>query len=188
MFLRIVTRYRGTWRLLRGAGDALLSPFHPMEGSIMKQTSSLCCVLLVSVAALLSAFTAYAQSNTAKHKPDLADVAEGTYFGDVISDSKGLKQEQCHRDRHTDREKIVSRITSNYARLPMVEVSLTQAMGKILNASTDTTFLLDRSVNPPHLDISFFNEVSWAGSTVTLGTGPTAVPGVSRRVGPLGSS
>ena len=56
------------------------------------------------------------------------------------------------------------RITSNYARLPMVEVSLTQAMGKILNASTDTTFLLDRSVNPPHLDISFFNEVSWAGS------------------------
>jgi hypothetical protein len=134
-----------------------------MEGSIMKRTSSLCCVLLVSVAALLSAFTAYAQSNTAKHKPDLADVAEGTYFGDVISDSKGSsKSNVTVTVTRIGKDRV--RITSNYARLPMVEVSLTQAMGKILNASTDTTFLLDRSVNPPHLDISFFNEVSWAGS------------------------
>ena len=111
----------------------------------------------------MSAFTAYAQSNTAKHKPDLADVAEGTYFGDVISDSKGSsKSNVTVTVTRIGKDRV--RITSNYARLPMVEVSLTQAMGKILNASTDTTFLLDRSVNPPHLDISFFNEVSWAGS------------------------
>ena len=163
MFLRIVTRYRGTWRLLRGAGDALLSPFHPMEGSIMKRTSPLCCVLLVSVAALLSAFIAYAQSNTAKHKPDLADVAEEHVLWRCHFRFQGSsKSNVTVTVTRIGKDRV--RITSNYARLPMVEVSLTQAMGKILNASTDTTFLLDRSVNPPHLDISFFNEVSWAGS------------------------
>ena len=56
------------------------------------------------------------------------------------------------------------RITSDYARIPTVEVSLTQAMDKILNASGTTTFLLDRSKVPMQLDISFRNEVSWSGA------------------------
>jgi hypothetical protein len=34
--------------------------------------------------------TALAADNTSKRKPDLADVAEGVYFGDVISIPKAL--------------------------------------------------------------------------------------------------
>ena len=50
-----------------------------------------------------------------------------------------------------------------YSRLPLVRVHLTSAMGKILNANGDTTFLYDRSKSVPHLDVSFHDEVSWSG-------------------------
>jgi hypothetical protein len=36
------------------------------------------------------------------------------------------------------------RVSSDYPRLPVVEVALTRAMDKILNAGGQTTFLLDR--------------------------------------------
>jgi hypothetical protein len=55
------------------------------------------------------------------------------------------------------------RIASDYARLPPVEVPLTRAMDRTLNASGTTPFFLDRSKTPMRLDISFINEVSWAG-------------------------
>ena len=53
-----------------------------MKQGILIRLASL---LLVGVVALPSAFSA----DTPKHPPDLADVAQGTYFGDVISDSQG---------------------------------------------------------------------------------------------------
>src|SRR5262249_33496274 len=56
------------------------------------------------------------------------------------------------------------RITSNYARLPIVDVSLTRAMDKIVQAQGDTVFLLDPMQRPARLDVSFLNEVSWAGT------------------------
>ena len=56
------------------------------------------------------------------------------------------------------------RISSDYARLPVIEVALTLAMGKILQASGDSVFLLDRSQSPAKLDVSFRNEVSWSGT------------------------
>jgi hypothetical protein len=110
----------------------------------------------------LPAFTADAQIDSTKRKSDLADVAQGTYFGDITSDSKGSSQSDVTVTvMRIDKNRV--RITSDYARLPTVEVSLTQAMDKILNASGTTTIFLDRSKNPPRLDISFNNEVSWAG-------------------------
>ena len=124
---------------------------------------SLISLLLVWVVALPPAFTADTQGDSPKHKPDLADVAQGTYFGDVISDSQGSS-----RSRVTvtvvriDKNQV--RITSDYARLPPVEVPLTQAMDKIVNASGASTFLLDRSKVPMRLDMSFRNEVSWSGA------------------------
>ena len=54
-------------------------------------------------------------------------------------------------------------VSSDYGRLPLVSVHLTSAMGRILNANGDTTFLYDRSKSPPHLDVSFHDEVSWSG-------------------------
>ncbi len=127
-----------------------------MKQGILIRLASL---LLVGVVALPSAFSA----DASKHPPDLADVAQGTYFGDVISDSQGASQSgvtvtvtRIGKNRVT--------VTSDYARLPKVDVSLTQAMDKILNASGTTTFLLDRSQVPMRLDVSFRNEVSWSGA------------------------
>lgn len=119
-------------------------------------------LLFIGVATLLPALTADAQSDYSKHKPDLADVAQGTYFGDVISDSKGSSQNDV-TVTVTRINKNQVRITSNYPRLPTVEVPLAQAMDKVLNAGGATTFFLDQSKNPLHLDISFKNEVSWSG-------------------------
>ena len=131
-----------------------------MKQGVLIRLASL---LLVGVVALLPAFTTDAQGDASKHKPDLADVAQGTYFGDVISDSQGSSQSGV--------TVIVTRIgknrvqiTADDARLPTVDVALTQAMDKILNASGATTFLLDRSQVPMWLDISFRNEVSWSGA------------------------
>jgi hypothetical protein len=98
-----------------------------------------------------------------KRKPDLGDVAEGHYFGDVISDSKGSSR--------NDVTLIVTRtgvnrvrITSDYPRLPVVEVSLQRALDKIVQSRGNTVFLYDWAKKPARLDVSFDNEVSWSGS------------------------
>jgi hypothetical protein len=98
-----------------------------------------------------------------ERKPDLGDVAEGRYFGEVISDSKG----SSHADvtltvARTGPNRV--RITSDYARLPAVEVSLQRALDKIVQSRGDTVFLYDWSKKPAKLDVSFRNEVSWSGT------------------------
>jgi hypothetical protein len=96
-------------------------------------------------------------------KPDLADLSEGSYFGDVISDSKGSSQSDVTlKVIRIDRNLV--RVTSDYARLPMVEVPLTRAMDKILAARGDTVFNLDPKLSPAQLGVSFNNEVTWAGA------------------------
>ena len=95
-------------------------------------------------------------------KPDLGDAAEGTYEGDVISDSKGSSQSGVTLTVTRIGPNLV-RVDSNYPRLPVIQVPLTQAMGKILQARGDSVFLLDRSKSPAQLDVSFGNEVSWSG-------------------------
>ncbi len=97
-----------------------------------------------------------------KRKPDLGDAAEGTYAGDVISDSKGSSQSGVTLTV-TRVSKNLVRVTSDYPRLPVVEVPLTLAMGKILQARGNSVFLLDRSHSPAKLDVSFNSEVSWSG-------------------------
>ena len=123
---------------------------------------------LVSVAAgmaLWPALAAYAQTDAKKkRKPDLADAAQGTYLGDVTSDSKGGSSKSDVTLTVTRIGPNLVRVSSDYDRLPAVEVPLTIAMDKILNASGTTTFLLDRSKSGTRLDVSFMNEVSWAGT------------------------
>ena len=120
-------------------------------------------VVRLSVAALLApwAFHAVAADAPAR-KPDLGDTAEGTYFGDVISDSKGSSRNGVTLTVTRIGKNLV-RVTSDYPRLPVVEVPLTLAMGKVLQARGDSVFLLDRSQSPAKLDVSFLNEVSWSG-------------------------
>jgi hypothetical protein len=101
---------------------------------------------------------------------DLADVAQGLYEGDVISDSKGSSKSDVRLTvTRIDVDKV--RITSDYGRLPSIDVALELAMGRIISHKGDSPFVLDRSKNPPQLDVSFHNEVSWAGTRKATATG-----------------
>lgn len=97
-----------------------------------------------------------------RRKPDLADAAEGAYEGDVISDSKGASKSGVTLTVTRIGKNLV-RVTSDNPRLPVVDIPLTLAMGKILQARGDSVFLLDRALSPARLDVSFRNEVSWSG-------------------------
>ena len=104
-----------------------------------------------------------APSEVPPHLPDLGDVAQGTYMGDVIADSHGASKSHVTVTVTRIGSNLV-RITSDYARLPTVDVPLTSAMDKIVQAQGNTVFLLDRFQRPARLDVSFLNEVSWAGT------------------------
>ena len=98
-----------------------------------------------------------------KRKPDLGDVAEGRYAGDVISDSKGSSHEGVTLTiTRTGVNRV--RIASDYPRLPEVEVTLTRALDKIVQARGNTAFVYDWAKKPARLDVSFNNEVSWSGT------------------------
>ena len=95
-------------------------------------------------------------------KPDLGDVVQGVYAGNVISDSKGSSKSDVAITIARVGKNLVQ-VTSDYDRLPVVTVHLTRALGKIENGGGNTVFFFDPSKAPPHLDLSFNNEVSWAG-------------------------
>lgn len=116
---------------------------------------------LISV--VLAPTNAHTQGNPSSRKPDLADASEGTYVGDVISDSKGpSKSDVTLTIARIGQNRV--RVSSDYPRLPVVEVALTGAMGRILNQGGNTSFLLDRSKGELRLDVSFLSEVSWSGT------------------------
>ena len=120
------------------------------------------CIFAATAVAVLPA-TARAQADAPKRKPDLADAAEGTYFGDVISDPKNSSRSDVTLTVTRIGPNRV-RVTSDYSRLPVVEVTLTRALDKILQSGGATTFLLDRRKDETRLDVSFLGEVSWAGT------------------------
>ncbi len=120
-------------------------------------------VLGLALAAGASGAHAPAPAGSRERQPDLGDVAEGRYFGDVISDSKGSSRNDVTLTvTRTGLNRV--RITSDYPRLPVVEVSLQRALDKIVQSRGDTVFLYDWSKKPAKLDVSFNNEVSWSGT------------------------
>ena len=97
-----------------------------------------------------------------KKPPELADVAVGVYYGDVVSDSKGSSRS----DVTVTITKIDSRtvkVTSDYGRLGAVVIPLTRIDDKVLNANGNTPLVMDLEQQPPRLDYSPHNEVSYAG-------------------------
>lgn len=120
---------------------------------------------LIAIVAVARAPRVFAQAGVTppKRKPDLGDVAEGRYVGDVISDSKGSSHEGVTLTiARTGVNRV--RITSDYPRLPEVEVTLTRALDKIVQARGNTAFVYDWAKKPAKLDVSFNNEVSWSGT------------------------
>lgn len=103
-----------------------------------------------------------ALAQPAKPKPDLADVAQGMYHGDVISDARGSSQSGVMITVTKTGPNTV-RVTSDYARLPAFTAKLTRAMHTIQNASGSEVFLLDTSKSPPGLDVTV-DDASWSGA------------------------
>jgi hypothetical protein len=118
-------------------------------------------LIIVGAMALMFPIAASAQSHP-QRKPDLGDAAEGSYSGDVISDSKGSSQSNVHLTVTRVGVNLV-KVTSDYDRLPEITVPLTRAMGKILQTRGNSVFLLDPAKSPPSLDVTFDGEVSWSG-------------------------
>jgi hypothetical protein len=98
-----------------------------------------------------------------RYKPDLADIAEGKYFGDVISDARGSSRSNVSITVTKIGPNRIS-ISSDYPRLPTFEAKLTRAMNTIqMTGNNGEVFLLDLSKKPLGLDITIA-DASWSGS------------------------
>jgi hypothetical protein len=64
--------------------------------------------------------------------------------------------------RRTSRNTIA--ITSDYKRLPAVNVTLTRAMQAIISAEGNTVVYYDTAKDPKSLLITFEGEVAWSGT------------------------
>jgi len=118
--------------------------------------------LAAFVAALaISSAALAAPRHAATPKPDVADVAQGTYHGDVVSDSRG----ESHSGVTITVTKIAPstvRVTSDYRRLPTFTARLERVMNTIQKTGGPEVFLLDLGKNPAGLDVTV-DEASWSG-------------------------
>lgn len=91
-----------------------------------------------------------------------ADLIVGTYDGDVISDSRGSSRSDV-TVTISKLDKRTVRVTSDYARLGTVDVSVERAGGQVLSVGSDTTLRFDPASNPPVLDYTPHGEVAFSG-------------------------
>ncbi len=96
-------------------------------------------------------------------KPDLADFVAGEYLGDVTSDSRGSSRAGVSLTLVRVGPNRVQ-ITSDYPRLPVVEVVIMQVMQSIIAATGNTVFVIDRAKDASRLGVTFNHEVSWSGA------------------------
>ena len=92
----------------------------------------------------------------------LADVAAGTYFGEVIADSKGSSRSDVVLTI-TKLDRSTVRVTSDYRRLGTIDITLTQTGQQILNADGDTPLLLELDTDPPELTYDPHGELAYRG-------------------------
>jgi hypothetical protein len=93
---------------------------------------------------------------------DLADVVQGSYYGDVISDSRGSSRTNVTITVTKTAPGTVL-VSSSYRRLPSFTVHLTRAMQTIQQTSGDNVFLIDQAKSPWSLDLTV-DGASWSGA------------------------
>lgn len=122
-------------------------------------------IALISSAALAtltsSAGTAAKPPPKSPTTQDLADVASGTYAGEVISDARGSSRSGVTITVTKSGPNTVS-VASSYPRLPAFTTRLTRVMQTIQQIGTAHVFLLDLSRTPHRLDITN-DDASWSG-------------------------
>lgn len=138
----------------------------------MFRRTMLAAAMVAVIAAPLLAAPRPAPSPTPR--PDLADSAAGTYYGSVISDSRGSGQSDVTITVTKTAPNTVS-VSSSYPRLPTFTTRLTRAMQTIQQTGQQTlqstgqpagagstVFLLDLAKTPRHLDVTI-DAASWSG-------------------------
>ena len=97
-------------------------------------------------------------------KPDLADVCQGTYTGDVLSDSRGSSR-QGVTFTVTKVGPNTVQVSSDYPRFPAFKIRLAKYMSTIQNqgGGIDGVFSLDISKTPKVLDITD-DQARWVGT------------------------
>jgi hypothetical protein len=101
---------------------------------------------------------------------DLADLAEGVYAGDVISDARGSSRSDV-KLHVTKIGPNTIRVESDYARLPTFTGRVERVLDTLQLASGPQTFLLDLTRTPYRLDLNE-DDASWAGDKVQSGYAP----------------
>jgi hypothetical protein len=120
---------------------------------------------LLAAALILAAAPAEAQragGTVRAARADLADMASGSYRGDVISDVRGTSRSGVRLSVAKIGPNQV-RVTSDYPRLPAFTARLGRAMDTLQNVGGDAVFLLDLSKSPRSLTVTV-DDASWAGS------------------------
>jgi hypothetical protein len=116
-------------------------------------------IVALGAGALLAAQSA---ASAAERTRDLAEVAQGQYAGDVISDAHGPSREGVSITVTRIAPDTV-RVSSSYGRMPTFTVPLTKAMQTIQQARGANVFLLDLAKSPPLLMVTV-DDASWAGA------------------------
>ena len=110
-------------------------------------------LLLLAMAVPVTTFAADAAAQTAKRKPDLADIAAGTYEGSVVADTRGGSQSGVVITVRRVAKNVVE-VSSDYDRVPTVRIALTAAMDAIIAARPGNGFLIERGKDAKRLDLS----------------------------------
>lgn len=93
----------------------------------------------------------------------LADLVIGTYYGNVIADSKGSSRSDIVVTI-TKIDRSTVRVTSDYHRIGTADVELTRIGNKIFNAGGSGTLILDLDRNPPNLSFDPRGELAYRGN------------------------
>jgi hypothetical protein len=121
-------------------------------------------VRVATVVMALAVGTPIAAAPPKPPKPDLADICQGTYSGDVLSDSRGSsRQGVTFTVTKVGPNKV--RVSSDYPRFPRFEIKLAKYMNTIQNqgGGIDGVFSLDVSKTPKVLDITD-DQARWVGT------------------------
>jgi hypothetical protein len=120
----------------------------------------------LAAALALTAGGALAQTHSktapVKPKPDLADAAEGTYAGSVISDARGAGRSDVTITVTKSGPNTVD-VSSSYERLPPFTIKLTRAMSTIQQVGTKVVFLLELNKSPHMLGVTD-DDASFSGA------------------------
>lgn len=95
-------------------------------------------------------------------RADFADMAKGTYAGDVISDARGSPRRGVRLTVTRTGPNQVE-VTSDYARLPAFTARLIRTTDALQDAGGSATFLLDLVTSPRVLRVTV-DGASWAGT------------------------